>query len=108
MNEFIWLYIPTSSRDEAKNMGRALLEKRLVACVNIFDGMTSMYHWQGDIAEDEEVVMVAKARREQFDAIATLVEELHSYDCPCVVSLKIDAGNAKYLQWLTAETSPDA
>lgn len=104
MSDFLWLYVPTSSIEEAKRLGRALLEDRLVACVNIFDAMTSMYHWQGDIAEDCETLLVAKTRRDLFEAAQKKIEALHSYDCPCVIGLKIEEGNAAYLDWLTKET----
>lgn len=104
MSDFLWLYVPTSSRDEAKGIARALLAERLVACVNIFDNVTSMYHWQGDITEDDEVMMVAKTRRDHFEAVRLKVEALHSYDCPCVVGLEVAEGNPNYLAWLEAET----
>ena len=57
------IYITTKDKDEARTIGNVLLEKRLVACVNIFDGLESMYWWDGAIQRDQEVLLLAKTHR---------------------------------------------
>ncbi|UKJ72859.1 divalent-cation tolerance protein CutA [Azospirillum brasilense] len=103
--EFVFAYITAGSRDEARRIGRALVEERLAACANIFDGMTSIYRWQGSIEEATETVLIAKTRAELFDRLAARVRELHSYDVPCVVELRVGRGNPAYLDWLHDETA---
>ncbi|GAA4255966.1 divalent cation tolerance protein CutA [Azospirillum formosense] len=103
--EFVFAYITAGSRDEARCIGRALVEERLAACANILDGMTSIYRWQGVIEEANEAVLIAKTRAELFDRLATRVRELHSYDVPCVVELRVGRGNPAYLDWLRDETA---
>lgn len=99
------LYMTASSMDEARRLGRALVEARLVACVNLIDGMRSIYWWQGAVEEASEVVVIAKTRRDLVDRATALVKSLHAYSVPCVVALPIEAGNPDYLAWIAAETA---
>lgn len=95
-------YITTSSKAEAQAIGRALLEKRLAACVNILDGMESHYWWEGKLETSQESVLLAKTNGEHVDAVIATVKALHSYKVPCVISLPIESGNKEYLAWLGA------
>jgi periplasmic divalent cation tolerance protein len=99
------LYVTAGSRDEAKKIGRALVEERLAACANVIDGMESVYWWQGKLAEDREAVLIVKTRAELVDGVIARVKSLHSYSVPCVVALPILTGNPAYLEWLAAETA---
>lgn len=102
------LYITAGSRDEAKKIGRALVEGRLAACANIIDGMDSVYWWEGKLTEDREAVLIVKTRAELVAAVTARVKALHSYTVPCVVALPILDGNPDYLAWLAAETAAPA
>ncbi len=102
--EFVFAYITAGSRDEALRIGRALVDERLAACANILDGMTSIYRWQGAVEEATETVLIAKTRAELFDRLAARVRDLHSYEVPCVIELKVGRGNPAYLDWLRDET----
>mgnify|MGYP003579775346 CR=1 FL=1 len=105
MSDLRFVYITASSVDEAAMIGRALVEERLAACVNILPGMRSIYRWQGAIESADEVVLIAKSRSALVTALVARVRQLHSYDVPCVVSLPILDGNPDYLQWLAEETA---
>lgn len=96
------LYITTSDKNEARKIGRALVEKNLVACANIIDGMQSIYKWKGEVQEDEECVLIVKTHYSRVRKVTRLIKEMHSYECPCVISFTIteDEGNEEYLQWL--------
>ncbi len=98
------VYITAGGRDEALAIGRALVGERLAACANVFDGVTSVYWWQGAVEEDSEAVLIVKTRAELVERLVERVKALHSYDCPCVVALPIEAGNPDYLAWIGAET----
>ncbi len=97
-------YVTAGSRDEALAIGRALVEERLAACANVLDGMMSIYWWQDRLEQAQEAVLIAKTRTELFPALSARVQQLHSYDCPCVVALPIADGNPDYLAWIVAET----
>ncbi len=104
MSEISMVYITASNRDEALSIGRELVRGKLVACVNVIDGMTSVYEWQGEIHEDAEAVLIAKTRTALVDAVTEQVKKLHSYDCPCVVSWPLSVENPAYGDWLMEMT----
>jgi periplasmic divalent cation tolerance protein len=99
------IYITTETAEDARHIGAALLEERLAACINIIDGMESMYWWQDEIESAEECVMIAKTTESNVEALTNRVLELHDYTCPCVVSIALDPeeGNPDYLAWLRNE-----
>ena len=99
------IYVTTGSRQEALDIGRALVECRLVACANVLGPMTSMYWWEGEVNEDDEVPLILKTRDGLVGQVIEKVKEMHSYDCPCVVSLPITGGNQAFLDWIEAETA---
>jgi periplasmic divalent cation tolerance protein len=99
-------YVTTGSREEALAIGRAVVGERLAACANVLDGMTSIYWWQGALEQAGEALLILKTRAELVERLTSRIRELHSYDCPCVVALPIDAGNPGYLDWIARETGP--
>jgi periplasmic divalent cation tolerance protein len=96
------LYVTTSDKKEARKIGRALVEENLAACVNIIDGMNSIYKWEGDIQEDAECILIVKTHYSRVRKVTRMIKEMHSYEVPCVISLTIteDEGNEDYLDWL--------
>ncbi len=98
------VYITMGSLEEARRIGRVLVEERLAAAVNIITGVTSIYRWQGAIHEADEVVVVAKTRQERLGALTARVREMHAYECPGVVALPVAGGSEPYLRWIAAET----
>lgn len=100
------VYITTKNKDEARNLGKAIIENRLAACVNIIDGMESMYHWKGNVETDNETILIAKTPYHNVNDLTKLVKKLHSYECPCIITLTIteQEGNEEYLQWLMKES----
>ena len=106
MMDLCFCYVTTGSKEEAVRIGRALVEERLAACVNVLDGAHSIYRWQGATREASEAVLIAKTREVLMPRLTERVKALHGYDCPCIVALPITDGNPAYLAWLEAETLP--
>ena len=98
-----FIYMTAGSKTEAQKIGRALVEGRLAACVNILDNMQSIYRWEEKIQQDTEVVLIAKTTDDLVSALIDKVKSLHSYDCPCIVSLPILSGYPPFLDWIHAE-----
>jgi len=99
-----FVYITAKDKAEALAIGRALAEERLAACVNVWDGMTSVYRWEGAIEQASETVLIAKTKEPLVPALVERVKRLHSYACPCVVAWPIGMGSAPYLDWIEKET----
>ena len=98
------VYITTKDREQALAIGRSLVTERLAACVNVLAGMTSVYEWKDQLCEESEAVLLAKTRRELVESVIDRVKQLHSYECPCVVSWDIAQGNPAFLSWIEQQT----
>ena len=97
------IYITTKDEDEAKRIGKALVNERLAACVNIHP-IESIYRWEGRIQEEAEVAMFVKTKAKLVDEVIKRVKELHSYEVPCIVALSIEKGYPDYLKWIEEST----
>ena len=95
-------------KDEARAIGKVLVELRLAACVKILEGMTPLYSWEGRLQEDHEVVLIAKTTADQFEALKTKVAALHSYDCPCILGFPVAEGHPPFLEWIRESVAPEA
>ena len=92
------------SGEVARTLGRALVEARLAASVNISAGITSFYWWEGAVQEGGEQILFAKTRAELVDRVIDFVKARHPYVCPAIVATPITAGNPDYLAWIEKET----
>jgi periplasmic divalent cation tolerance protein len=100
MEQFRIVLTTASSRDEAKRIAKALVEGRLAACVNLVDGVESIYRWQGEVEEAAEVLLLIKTNVEKIEAVETAVRRLHSYEVPEFLIFEVNGGSAAYLKWL--------
>jgi len=98
------VYITTSGSEEAEKIAGALVEQRLVSCVNIIDKISSLYWWENKIQKDSEAILIAKTRKTMVRKVTDTVKSLHSYKCPCIVSVPITGGNQDFLEWIVKET----
>jgi periplasmic divalent cation tolerance protein len=104
MERAVFVYTTYPSIVEAEEAGRALVEQRLAACVNILPGMISHYRWEGTIERAEEIVMLIKTRASLADAVKAWVKDKHSYETPAILVLPIESIDQTYLAWVMAET----
>jgi periplasmic divalent cation tolerance protein len=100
----VFVYTTYPSIVEAERAGRALVERRLAACVNILPGMISHYWWQGAIERAEEVVMIIKTRAGLAEPVRATVKEMHSYTTPAVLVIPIETVDPDYHAWIVGET----
>jgi periplasmic divalent cation tolerance protein len=96
------IYIPCGSEDEARSISRALIERGLVACANIYPSR-SIYRWKGEWADEVEHVVFAKTTADLAAEAAEAAEQLHSYEIPCVIVLVPTSANEAYVAWVTNE-----
>ena len=108
MERAVFVYTTYPSLVEAEKAGRALVERRLCACVNILPGMVSHYWWNGALQRGEEVVMLVKTRASLSEQVSAAVKEMHSYSTAAILVIPIESVEQTYLKWLLAETAPHA
>ncbi|MGF1467026.1 MAG: divalent-cation tolerance protein CutA [Sandaracinaceae bacterium] len=92
--------------DVAARLARALVDRRLAACVNVIDGVRSFYRWQGEVEDEAELQLLIKTRWSHLEGIEELLADEHPYDVPELLVLPIQGGADRYLEWLKASTAP--
>ncbi len=98
------IVLSTAGSDEqAEQLARALVERRLAACVNIVGAVCSIYRWKGKIERDGEKLLVIKTSRDKWDEVQRVLRELHSYEVPEILLLPVLDGDPDYLAWLGRE-----
>ena len=102
-SEALAVYVTCADLEEARRIGRTLVEERLAACVNIRAHET-IYRWQGRIEQGPEAGLLAKTTTASYPALEARVRALHSYALPCIVAWPFAAGLPAYLDWVAAET----
>ena len=100
------VYMTAGSKDEALTIGKALVAKKLAACVNVIDQMNSIFEWEGEVQHDAEVVLIAKTAESRVPELIETVKAEHSYDCPCIVCLPVSNGNPDFLEWIGQSVKP--
>ena len=104
MQETVLVYTTWPSAAEAETAGRAMVEARLCACVNILPGMISIYAWEGAVERSEEAVMILKTRRDLSASLMEAVRAAHPYATPAIIELPATAIDPRYGAWIAAET----
>jgi periplasmic divalent cation tolerance protein len=94
-----------ASEEEALRLIRALLERRLIACGTILPAGRSLYQWQGQVADEQEVVVLLKTRSARLEALKAAFGELHPYKVPELLALAVESGLDRYLEWISGETT---
>ena len=107
MERAAFVYTTFPSVVEAERTGRALVERRLCACVNILPGMVSYYRWQGAIERGEEAVMIIKTRASLADAASAAVKQMHSYTTPAILVIPLESVDPDYHAWIVAQTQSE-
>jgi periplasmic divalent cation tolerance protein len=87
-------------RSTARRIAGALVEARLAACVNVVEGVTSVYEWKEALQEDAECLLLIKTRAERFEALREMLVRLHPYELPELVAVPLAAGLPGYLEWI--------
>jgi periplasmic divalent cation tolerance protein len=103
MTDKIVVLTNCGSADEAAKIARALVEKKLAACVNVMPAGRSFYRWKGVIEDQQESLLVIKSSRALFNDLRVEIEKLHSYEVPEVIAVPIVDGSEGYLEWLDRE-----
>jgi periplasmic divalent cation tolerance protein len=107
MTEALLALTTFASEEDAARVVRVLVEERLVACGNVLPGARSIYRWQGAVADEREVVVLLKTRKQDWTALMSRLHELHPYDTPELVAFRIAAGAPKYMAWLDEALAPE-
>ena len=101
----IAVLVTCPNRKVGEKIGRALVEDRLAACVNVVPGLTSIYRWHEKLCQDREVLLIVKTRRTKFAQLARRVTSLHPYSVPEILAVSVARGDSAYLALVRESTT---
>ena len=95
----------TSTKDEALKLAHSAVKAHLCACVNIIEGVTSIYEYEGKLCEEQEYQLVLKTTKEASEKLQSFIKKNHSYETPEILALAIEEGDLDYLSWIKQSVS---
>ena len=97
------VYVVFADVGEAMRIGRTVVEERLAACINVLAPCTSIYWWEGAVAQSDEAPALLKTTHARVDALIERLADLHSYEVPAIVALPVDRLAASFGDWVETE-----
>ena len=107
MTDALLVLTTFATEDDAARVVRTLVEERLAACGNLLPGARSIYRWKDGIADEREVVVLLKTRKQDWAALLSRLHELHPYQVPEALAVRIAAGAPRYMEWLESALAPE-
>jgi len=105
MSDLIIAFVTTNTEKEALFLAQKLVEEKLAACVNIVNGIRSVYEWEGEIHDDQEHLLIIKSLKSKTGKLKDFIEKHHSYEVPEFVAIELDDALPDYLQWVRDVTT---
>ena len=98
------VFCTAENADRARSIASRLVEERLAACVNVVGPVTSIYRWQGVVETTDEHLLIIKTKTSLLEPLEQRIRELHGYEIPEVLGVRVSAGAQPYLDWLFEST----
>ena len=102
------VFVTVGREEEGLKISHALVQEKLVACVNIIAGVRSIYWWKDEVCDDREWLLVMKTRSALVPALQSRIKALHSYEVPEIIAFPIEQGLPAYLEWVLESTKGNA
>lgn len=110
--EPILVLTTVGTEEQATGLAEELVERRLSCCVNILPVRRSVYRWKGKVCSDSELLLLIKTAKSEYEAVEAAIREIHEYELPEILSLDVDRGESRFLDWmcdcLDKSAEPDA
>ena len=91
--------------EAATALAKALVESHLAACVQMNEGIYSVYRWEGKICEEQEILLSVKTMSHQWEEICVFIKESHPYDLPEIMAFSPEQYDQQYGQWVRSEVN---
>jgi len=105
MTDVLVVFVTVGDKDEAVAISRTLVGEKLVACVNMIPQIRSIYWWKDELCDDSETLLMMKTSKAMFESLKGRICELHSYEVPEIIAMKVEQGLPDYLNWVIQNTS---
>ena len=103
MTEYIQVFTTTDKKENAQEIAREVVQKRLAACVQIVGPIASVYWWDDNVEDSQEWLLIMKSRKKLYKDLEEAIKGIHPYEVPEIVALQVTAGNQHYLDWIDRE-----
>ncbi len=102
-SEMSFLYVTVPDMDTARTIAGGAIKEKLAACANVLPQMTAIYEWDGDVEEENEMIVILKTSRTTATDLAQWIDEHHPYEVPCILEVPLGRGNHDYVSWLQTQ-----
>ncbi|WP_200762203.1 divalent-cation tolerance protein CutA [Nitrosophilus alvini] len=100
MSGYITLFCTVPDKKSAEDISYTLVSEKLAACVNIIDGVDSIYFWEGKVQDDSELLLVIKTKKSLYEKLEKKIKSIHPYKVPEIIAFEIFRGSVEYLNWI--------
>jgi periplasmic divalent cation tolerance protein len=104
-NRLLVVVTSLPSMEAATALAKALVESHLAACVQMNEGIYSVYRWEGTVCEEQEILLSAKTMSHQWEKICAFIKESHPYDLPEILAFSPEQYDQQYGEWVQAEVN---
>lgn len=87
------------NKETADSLSQKLLSEGLVACIQKLN-IESSYLWKGEIANDNEILLLLKTRKDKYSKVEEVILNLHPYEVPEIIEVDINRGLDAYFDWM--------
>ncbi|HKF30334.1 MAG TPA: divalent-cation tolerance protein CutA [Candidatus Binataceae bacterium] len=105
VNNVVVVLVTCANEEQGASIARSLVGERLAACVNLVSGIRSIYRWRDKLEDDRETLLLVKTRTQLLARVERRVRELHTYEVPEIVAVRLYGGSKPYLDWLLESTA---
>lgn len=107
MTEMLVVFSTFATEDDAVRVTRTLVDERLIACANLLPGARSIYRFEQEVRDEREVVVLMKTRKQDWTAFLSRLHDLHPYQVPECIAVRVAAGAPLYMEWLDSVLAPE-
>ena len=99
-SEMVFLYVTVPDMEVARVIAGGAVRERFAACANILPQMVAIYEWDGDIEEENEMIVILKTKSSTAADLSRWITDHHPYEGPCILEIPLGRGNAPFVNWL--------
>jgi len=104
VGQVLVILVTAVNQEEARKIGKGMVDAKLAACANIIPGIQSIYRWKGKVVKAQEVLIILKSTRPRYRALEKAIKAMHTYETPEIIALPVKEGLDRYIGWVRSET----
>jgi periplasmic divalent cation tolerance protein len=104
VGQVLVILVTTVNQEEARKIGKGMVNAKLAACANVIPGIQSIYRWEGKVVKTQEVLLILKSTKPRYRALEKAIKAMHTYETPEIIALPVKEGLDRYIEWVCSET----